>query len=760
MARDVWMVVVAVVVVASMPAAALPTPGLNGETTEVVPVVGRLFPEALHTNDYIGYFEAVPSLETLAAEYPDRIELIEVGQSRGWTNGFTGQREPHTVYAVEVTNEKSSVPFEDRIHLIFTCSIHGNEKGGREGCMRVVEDFAKEIGMVAEDPGLIDLLDYMVLSFPIPNTDGWTHDEPEYMTNPGVGPMMTRGNANGTDLNRQWPTIGFLEQSSNHQTMREPEIAAVAPFLRDRYPNVWYAADIHGMLTPTDIQTPPLPPENCGADNPGACPDDATEFLEWMQDRDNGHFLLALLPNAQLTQDDFLRLTQFAELVRERTNECPGTLGPAWCQAPSVGPWGGNFNYWGTAWETIGYEASGSTRNFMMSPYGLDAPAATYEMAYNHIVCDGVYPGCGAPMNEFHVNAVRGIVAAYMEAASLDLQVSFETNGQRTGYLFNPKVVSTADEDGGPRASGGWSDENPLDDQWDILHNVYHASPNDYLRSIAPHVRDGDRPGVYDEVPVTRLDAEALDRYDTFVVAGSAVELLSVEQVALLDAWVRAGGSLIVTDTALELLEDLDAVPDGSVRTVQQYAGYTEVTDYDHAMARDLIGYSRQTYDPVAIGIAQGSAPIWVVDTPAAAQAGPVVGVVAPGNQPLDESENANFGEVHHGDGTIRYLGALVPDPTTESYTPYGVASYAVTYAGNNFFLNMLGFDQVFQAPPLVFDDPANLQKPAAVASGAGGNGSAEAGLPKGGGASPGAGLVALAVALMVAAVIGRRRTV
>lgn len=737
-------------------AAALPTPGLNGETTEAIPVVGRLFPEALHTNDYIGYFEAVRSLEKLASEYPDRIELIEVGQSFGWVDATTDQRVPHRVYTIEVTNEQSTVPFADKIHLVFTCSIHGNEKGGREGCVRVVEDFAKGIGMVAEDPALVGLLDYMVLSFSIPNTDGWTHDESQYWAG-APATLYTRGNANGTDLNRQWPTIGYLETSPNHRTMAEPEIAALAPFLRDRYPNVWYAVDIHGMLTPTDPKRPPLP-DDCGPASLGSCPDDATEFLEWLQARDNGHFLLGLLPNAQLTQVEFIRLTQFAELIRERTNDCPGTLGPTWCQAPSVGPWGGNFNYWGTAWETIGYTASGSTSNFMMSPFGLDAPSATYEMAYNHIVCDGVYPGCGAYMNEFHVHSVRRIVAALMEAAGQDLRVSLDTHGLRTAYLFNPKVVSTTDESGAPRASGGWADENPLDDRWDILHNEYKAAPNDYLRSLAPYVRDGDQPGVYDELTAGQTTEETLGRYDTFVVAGSAVEQLQTSQLEALDAWVRAGGSLVVTDSALSLLETFGVVDAGSVRTMQQYVGYTEVLDYAHPLAKDLVGYSRQTYDPVGVGIAQGSAPIWVVDAPAVASSGRVVGVVSPGDGPLDESPNANLGEVAHGDGTVRYLGALLPDPTTELYTPYGVASYAVSYAGNQFFLNLLGFDQTFEAPPLVFEDTANLRKSTEAVAGAGGDGFAEAGVPKPGGDSPGFGLLGIVAAAFVVAALRRRR--
>ncbi|MBI2078283.1 MAG: hypothetical protein HYT80_07955 [Euryarchaeota archaeon] len=688
------------------PVAALPGPGLNGTTTELIPVVGRLFPEPLMTNDYIGYFEAVPSLEKLARDFPDRVELFKVGKSLGWENRITGQRDRHDVLAFEITNEKSPVPFGEKIHLVFSCSIHGNEKGGREGCMRVAEDFAKGIGLAAEKPDLVKLLDYMVLAFYIPNTDGWTHDEPQYYRGPS-GPgtsLYTRGNSNGTDLNRQWPTIGYVEGTRNHKTMAEPEIAALAPFVKDRYTNVWYAIDIHGMLNPSGAQTTSPVSPAC-AQSPANC---ANAVSAWAAHPGKGHFLLGLLSSAQLTQDEFVRQTRMAELVRERTKDCPGTLGPTWCRAPSTGGWGGTFSFWGTSWETIGYTSSGSTSNFMMSPTGLDAPAASYEMAYNHQVCDGVYTGCGQYMNEFHVNIVRKMVESLMEAARTDFRVSLETKGVRTAYLFNPRVVSTAAGNGDPRPSGGWSDENVLDDRWDILHNVYAASPMEYLRDLARYVRDGDKPGVFVELPAAQLTDARLAQTDQLVVAGSAAKVLDAKHTELIAKWVEAGGTLVLTDESMQLLEAIGAAKPGSVQVVAQYVGRTEVTDYSHALAKGLLGYSRQTYDPVAIGIQQNQAPVWFVDGGEVTGKGAVVGIVPPASA----TPRANLGEVAFGAGAIRFFGALLPDPSLEQYTPYGVADYGVTYAGNQFFVNMLGFEQVYQAPPRVLEDAGSLRKP------------------------------------------------
>jgi hypothetical protein len=682
-----------------------------------------------------------------ASRYPDLIEVHRVAKSYGLLNRVTGAEDRNDVFAVEVTNEKSPIPFADKIHLVFTCSVHGNEKGGREGCMRVIEDFARNLGIAAQEPKLVAWLDYMVLAFGFTNTDGWAHDEPQYYAGQ-PSTLYTRENGNGTDLNRQWPTLGFLEIDQSHKTLAEPEVAGMAPFMRDRYTNTWYAIDIHGMLNPAD-GTQNLP-------NPQGGP---TEFQRFLAEPGKGHFVLGLLSSQMLNQDEFFRQTRMAELIRERTEGCPGQLGPAWCSAPSTGAWGGEFNYWGTSWETIGYTSTGTTSMYMGNPYGLNAPAASYEMAFNHIVCDGVYIGCGQYMNEFHVNVVRRMVQALMEAASLDYRISLETAGLRTAYVFNPKVVSTAGPDGLGRPSTGWSDENALDDRWDILHNVFVASPMDYFRDLRQFVRNGDQPGVFDELPSNSLNAATLARYNQLVIAGSTMEVIDDAKLGAVKKWVEGGGRLILTDQSIKLLETMGVVGANSVANTTAYVGNTLVVDYTHAIAQNLLGYSRMTFDPTTIGIPQNQAPIWFIAQAEAASKGDVVGIL-PGGALPGAGGNANLGEIPVGAGSIRYIGALLPDPTLEHYTPYGIGGYGVTYAGNQFMHNLLGFKQVFEAPPKIFENQGALRRP---------QGGPEAG-PEGPGAAPGGSVdtsdgstpsigLAVVVAVLAAVVLGRRRT-
>ena len=77
------------------------------------------------------------------------------------------------------------------------------------------------------------------------------------------------------------------------------------------------------------------------------------------------------------------------------------------------------------------------------------------------------------------------------------------------------------------------------------------------------------------------------------------------------------------------------------------------------------------------------SAPNWTVDS-AAWEAGG--GVTAGTN---GEGRTV-YGEKALGEGTIRFLGALLPQPTEDYYHPYGLQDYAVTYTGYTLLENML----------------------------------------------------------------------
>ncbi|HWG91950.1 MAG TPA: M14 family metallopeptidase [Candidatus Thermoplasmatota archaeon] len=699
-------VLIALALLVPVAVTALPTPGLNGEAAEIV--YGRLFPEALETNDYIGFDEAMASLELLNERHPDLMELVIIGESVGWANLLTQNREPHSVFSVEVTNEKSPVPADKKLNLVFLLAVHGNEKGAREGGLRVIEDLLIGKGMAAKQPELVQMLDYQRLIFIFVNTDGWTHEEVEYRHNDacyfsatcGLAPVSVtkpgepgaesqnyvRVNGNGIDLNRQYPTVGFLDTTASYRTMEQPEVRANVDYLLN-FTNVAAAADVHGMLN-----------------------------------SNNGYRIL--LKDGAKTQGEFASHLRLAQRVAEKINTNPYYT--AWQDLPEVADaWGGDFAAYGATFDAIGYSASGTGGAFVTQHLGLGAPGFTIEQAYSHITVDNYYPGLGAQFNAFHIESMRDTVAAYMEFVRDETLLKVMGNGKSAAWLTSPVTVTDADDD--PATYEGWWVETDVDDAYDIFHNNFSVSINDYFTDLAQHL-DGGR---LDALPTTTSLAN-IGAYDTVVVPGSAVRQLYADPegkafdeaaVAALKAYVENGGHLLLTDEALRLLAPLGIVDAGAIGEAKGFAGYTDFVNRAHSLADGLEGIVRVTYDANPLGFAEGECPIWYVDEQAFLTAkGETVGaiVVDPADgmlpvvveegdpehggllktHPVAQASNheaklgVNLGVLPLGKGKVTVFGAALPDATEVNNHPYGLEGYALSVTGNRVLLNALGFGQ------------------------------------------------------------------
>ena len=156
-----------------------------------------------------------------------------------------------------------------------------------------------------------------------------------------------------------------------------------------------------------------------------------------------------------------------------------------------------------------------------------------------------------------------------------------------------------------------------------------------------------------------------------------------------LKRWVRRGGNLIVTNAAAQpALSTLGLVPESAISMAKHYVGFVDFGDHSHPLNAGLRGVASQTYDAVPIGYRFGeenSAPNWKVESAAwETDGGVTLGTNGTGQ--------TIYGEKPLGKGRVRFLGALLPDPTEEFDHPYGLQNYAVTYTGYTLLQNMLRY--------------------------------------------------------------------
>jgi hypothetical protein len=188
-------------------------------------------------------------------------------------------------------------------------------------------------------------------------------------------------------------------------------------------------------------------------------------------------------------------------------------------------------------------------------------------------------------------------------------------------------------------------------------------------------------------VPDVLAGRTSLNGFQTVVLADDAMPEKGSRSawVKTLKAFVQRGGNLVVTDAAAPVLAELGLVGKGDVAMDEKYVGYVDFGDRTLPLNKGLRGVASQTYDTVPIGyqFGQVTAPNWTVAQEAWEAGG---GTTAGTN---GEGRTA-YGEKPLGKGTVRFLGALLPQPTEEHYHPYGLQSYAVTYTGYTLLQNML----------------------------------------------------------------------
>ncbi len=565
-------------------------------------------------------------------EFECAIELVESRYPDLVEVTVAGESEGgHPVYDVLLTDE--TVKARKR-KLLVVSSIHGGEVGGREGAVRCIEDLLDERFLAGEE-WVQKVLDRFVIHFLFPNPDGWVNGD--ITGSPGAGVMSTRGNVDGFDLNRQFPVKGYIYNENESYSQPEAHDVVRSLFGTAQKRRDWYL----------------------GTDNHGQGPDT--------------YAAAGLQIVGQFDYQKSETLARFADGITEAMAEYDvlsalATLNEA--TGGDLGPY-----HWGTLYDMLGYSASGSLIDYYNTESATDGWGFATELTAGTEVNWVTHPGL---LNQVWVDSIRAINYTMFRQAVDPKRFTYRVKG-RAAYVFDPQVVTNTDANG-----AGFFDPEAVpavkQQPYRVTRMRFFSDLNRYASRPLTKVRVGD-------LVSGRVN---LNRFDSLVLANDAIPERTnpARWYGFLKRWVSRGGNLIVTDAAAGVLAKLGIVAPDAITVETGYVGSVEeFVDRAHPLNAGLRGVASQTYDTVPIGYAfppaGNNAPNWKVDQAAWEAAG---GYTAG----LNGEGKTIYGEVPLGTGTVRFLGALLPDPTEAFYHPYGLQSYAVTYTGYTLLQNML----------------------------------------------------------------------
>ncbi|HYH28283.1 MAG TPA: hypothetical protein VEA19_05865, partial [Actinomycetota bacterium] len=473
--------------------------------------------------------------------------------------------------------------------------------------------------------------------------------------------LYTRGNYIGTDLNRQMPTVGWINTNRNplqesemfygHKLMREVADAGVNGRMA-------YGADIHGegqSRAWVDIMYP------------------AGQFNSVKHRR-----LMAIAERTKSVIDDTLFLGTI-DAVEEQTGGDAGEgLEDSGAPANTIPT---KPARWGTVWDTLGYTDTGFIGDYMAEELGVTG--MDYEIAWNHSDTGRPYGRpWGVILQENYINASRAIIKTAMAYAMYQEQdfASFQIDPKgKVGYVFNPDTVTDTDDNGsgrlpGPSGNGIGQDGKPVEQK------PYDSTNMAFFDEERPFVKGG-----LEKLLPADIAAHPsyLDRVDTLVLAdiaapadaeGRAYDVPTY--LENIEAWVRRGGNLVLTDRAITALQDMGVLPASSVQNTNVYQPYADFTDFSHPMLKGLRPNARQLAEYTLIGypIGNSASPMNTVTSAAwSGIGGTTVGTTGSGR--------VSVGEAPLGEGKIRITNGLRAATEANDHR-YGLKDFALTYSG------------------------------------------------------------------------------
>ena len=708
-------IVAAIALIVPLGSAASATP--VAKTRAERKAMGRTFLEPLNSTDFIQHGpEAEPEFQQgfslLADMFPRYARFttidkelkdpnaVSVGQDGfpAWDKKDTGDGLPFQVATVT----DFSVPDKNKGYVLFT-NAHGAEPCGREGAIRFMEDL---IIWATQDPGhkltdatgitgkehkvtVREALKKTKIYFVDVAPDGWSAGD-----NRG---MYSQANGAGINNNRVayqdgwvFPTDPVIYKNG-YSVLTQPEGAAVTKYLegireKELGGRPWsVAADMHG----------PLPVGAILLHDQG---NTAAKLFE----------SLDLAERIKQKMDKVLAsyVTEYGVTAHEEAAGIVGTVRDAILDAYQrvFGGFPEKAGYitlkwaeYATVWEHLDYTVSGTFGGWANSEAGLGATSISFE-----IDCLSYEPW-NPPLMQLFVENIQAIdEASVVYAATRHDRIKEEKAGGSVGFYESGKRITDKDGNASPPPPG--FPNNPIVRQ--VKQVPYNVSNTDYFRDLPEIIKD---PVV--EVRENEL-ASDLKGLDSFVISDT-----TTRNVKALKGFVKGGGNLVLTDSALTMIDDLTGMDGDAVEKGYAYVGYSDL-DREHALTKGLYDRARQMFDPVGLGYellmerdqywpcdpngaceespTKNAAPIWTIQRAVWEEGGGVtVGTADPpadrkGSTEGQETTKTNIGILKMGKGNLVIFGALLPQPTEKYPHWFGLNAYALSVPGQQLLLNAL----------------------------------------------------------------------
>lgn len=595
--------------------------------------LGRVFAEPENSISFVQYDngEFVAGIEALERQFPRWVKTRTFSQIMRKKVKSAGGRD---IWMIEVTDFKA--PEKNKVPVVVSLSVHGPERAGLEGGVRYAEDLARWAA-AKDGRKLRNGTEKDSVSLPVRevlrrthlyltnlNPDGWAQGDAQN------GGVFERGNANGVDLNREFPTKGWTNVS--YTPMSEPESKSWVDLAQRIDPTT--AADLHGELTSV-----------------------------------NNAFADIMYPAGQwdpreLEQEERLARHMASNVARYFEEEGV-VLGDITGAAADMKP----ADY-ATAYDVVGYDDSGFMGDFFTEQVG--AVEVDVEHFLSHMAPNSLW---FPPLEQAHVAAVRAEIETLLVEALVTKKVRVELNLGKVGYLFDPRKVTDADGYGGPKPPKGYRPRS------------YSATRMRYFTDLSRYARKPLR-----RLSPAGISRGGLRGFDSFVISedpfppGSRYNRRAYTRA--LRSFVRRGGNLVLTDGALRLLPRLGIVKGAAVGRQLYNAGHVNIEDFDDPYTKKLPETASQTYYEVPLGysVNEDASPHWTVARAAWTRAG------GKSVAYITDENRIGLGRVKLGKGTVGIIGALLPRQTEKFDHLYGLADYAVTVSGGQILYNMLGF--------------------------------------------------------------------